>query len=108
MAKRIPCFKIVNVAPDGSYKTLYHGVNRTRVLPKDKWVTAERKWVGEGGVKYWTGFHVIKSLDECNKYLKRFSSKKEPRIIVPIFAKNLRPKVTSRGEVFLAEQIMVC
>ena len=101
-------YKIVDLADDGkTFKTLFHGVDGSRILPMRTWIKAEKKWAGEGGSKYWTGFHVIKDIDKCREYLKRFTDKSKRRAIVWCLAKNLRPKESSRGDVFLAEEIMI-
>ena len=103
----IPCFKIVNYkCPDG-YEILFHGVNGSRKIPFDTWLVAERKWAGEGRTKYWTGFHVF--LEKCivEDYLLRFTDKTKTRTIIHCYAKGLRPKESSRGNVFLANEMMV-
>ena len=110
ISKSIPlkCYKIMELAADGkSYRTLFHGVKGNRTMPFYTWIKAERKWSGEGGKKYWTGFHVILDREKCERYLKRFSQSKKTRVIVRCIAKNLRPKESSRGMVFLAEEIMI-
>jgi hypothetical protein len=101
-------YKIVDLAKDGkTLKTLFHGVDGSKTLPMRIWIKSEKKWAGEGGSKYWTGFHVIKDIDKCREYLKRFTDKSKRRVIVSCLAKNLRPKESSRGDVFLAEEIMI-
>jgi hypothetical protein len=102
----VHCYKIVDF--DGyRYKVLFHGVNGSRILPFNTWLKAERKWAGEGGNKYWTGFHVFQSKSVCMKYFKRFTDKSKTRTIVECLARNLRPKESSRGNVFLADEIMI-
>lgn len=110
VTKDIPleCYKIMELAADGkSYRTLFHGVNGSRIIPFDTWMKAEIKWGGEGGKKYWTGFHVLLNQEKCERYLKRFSQSKKTRVIVKCIAKNLRPKESSRGMVFLADELMI-
>ena len=98
----------MDLSNDGkAYKTLFHGVNGSRTIPFNVWIKADRKWAGEGGTKYWTGFHVILNVENCGKYIKRFKDKKKTRVIVKCLAKNLRPKESSKGLVFLAEEIMI-
>ena len=104
----VKCYKIMELAADGkSYRTLFHGVNGNRTMPFDTWIKAERKWGGEGGAKYWTGFHVILDQEKCERYLKRFYQPNKIRVIVKCVAKNLRPKESSRGIVFLADELMI-
>lgn len=106
MNKEVVCYKIMDIDEKG-YKTLFHGVNGSRIMPFDTWIQAERKWGGEGGSKYWTGFHVLMTRELCLKYFKKFTDEKKTRVIVKCFAKNLTPKKSSRGMVFLAEWLMI-
>jgi len=104
----IDYYKIVDLTKDKkSIRTLFHGVNGSRIIPFDTWVQAERKWGGEGGRKYWTGFHIFKKLEIAEKYFKRFTDKSKSRIIVKCLANGLRPKESSRGNVFLADEIKI-
>lgn len=106
---KIPCYKIVDLSKDGkNVKFLFHGVlDKTRDIPYDVWIQAKRKWAGEGGQKYWTGIHVFTDIKIANKYFKRFTDKTKKRIIVRCWGKGLTPKISSRGNVFLAKEIMV-
>lgn len=91
----------------GNYKTLFHGLNGSRTLPKNVWLTAIEKMVGDGTSKtrYLSGFHILKSVKECEEYLTYFKTPKN-RVIVPCLARgNIRPKSHSRHPVFLAKQI---
>lgn len=104
----IECYKIMDLSNDGkSYKTLFHGVNGSKILPFDTWVLADRKWAGEGGSKYWTGFHVILTKENCEKYFKKFTDESKTRVIIKCMAMNLRPKESSRGLVYLAEKMLI-
>lgn len=100
------CYKIVDAVPRG-LRFLFHGVDGTKLIPFDTWLTAEVKWAGEGGNKYWTGFHVLKTREDCEKYMERFTDKKKIRTIVECRAKELRPKKSSGGLVFLASKLMI-
>jgi len=97
------CFRIVEVQ-NGLIKTLFHGINGSRIIPRGKWIKAEKKLVDDGGTKYISGFHVLKSRATCQKYLKTFKLTKTKRI-VPVLAKGLRPKSHSRHPVFLASEM---
>ena len=100
------CWKIVEHHEAG-FKTLFHGVNGSRLLPRGKWLTSERKWCGEGvGRKYWTGFHVVTSRELCEKYFALFK-RRDGRGIVECLARGLRKKPGGRPGVMLAKQIMV-
>jgi len=89
------------------FKTLFHGINGSRTMPFDTWIKADRKWAGEGGSKYWTGFHVILSRENCEKYFKRFTDESKTRVIIECLARKLTPKESSRGIVYLAEEILI-
>ena len=106
---RVPCFKIVDLDEDGkNIKFLFHGVfPKDRSIPYYIWLRANQKWAGEGGQKYWTGIHVFISMDIAKKYFAKFTDKTKKRVIVRCWGKNLVPKKSSRGNVFLAEQILV-
>lgn len=103
----VACYKIVNYVIPDEYEILFHGINGTRKIPLDTWLKADRKWAGEGGQKYWTGFHVFLTEYIAEKYLERFTDKKKTRVVVHCYAKGIRPKESSRGNVFLAKELMV-
>jgi hypothetical protein len=91
----------------GAYKTLFHGLNGSRTVPKDVWLTAVEKMVKDGTSKtsYLSGFHILESKEDCEEYLKYFTTEKN-RVIVPCLARgNIRSKSHSRHPVFLAEKI---
>lgn len=91
----------------GVYKTLFHGLNGSRTLPKNVWLEATEKMVGDGTSKtrYISGFHILKSYEECEEYLTYFKIEKN-RVIVPCHTRGkIRPKSHSRHPVFLAKYI---
>jgi len=91
----------------GNYKTLFHGINGSRTMQKDIWLKAVEKMVKDGTSKtsYLSGFHILRSKEECEEYLKYFKSEVN-RVIVPCLAKgNIREKSHSRHPVFLSREI---
>lgn len=102
----VVCYKIMNVRPDGEFTTLYHGVSGDKTIPRDKWIMADKKWAGEGGRKYWTGFHVLLSREQCEKYFEKFTVT-ENRVIIKVLAKNLVAKPSGGGKVFLARWMKI-
>jgi hypothetical protein len=99
-------YKIVEVK-NGQIKTLFHGINNTRVMEKNVWITADKKMVNDGsGTKYISGLHVMLTYDECVKYLQRFKNK-ENKGIVSCYAKYLRKKEHSPHNVYLADTIKI-
>lgn len=101
-------YKIVDEDKPGVFKTLFHGVNKSRVLQFGEWLKAELKQVKDGTSKttYLSGWHIAPSYEECVKYLKAFQHTTKKRI-VKCKAKNVRPKSHSRHEIFLAEYIII-
>lgn len=101
------CYRLVEIGKNGEYKTLFHGVNKSRTLPRGKWLRAEVKWVNDGsGTHYWSGFHVLKSRAECERYFKRFRKRKHRRV-VECLVHGLRPKAHSPHPVLLAAYMKV-
>jgi len=101
-------YRLVDLGRDGSFKTLFHGINKNRVLVKGKWLTCERKVVCEGmnGTKYISAFHVLPSLEECRKFSKIFKNRSNRRII-SLKYRQFRPKRHARGPVLLVNQIFI-
>jgi len=101
-------YKIVEMDPKGNLKTLFHGVNRSRILKVGKWLKADLKMVKDGTSKteYLSGWHIAPTYEECVRYLKAFKHRHNKRI-VKCEAKNIRPKSHSRHKIFLAEHILI-
>ena len=99
-------YKIV-IKENNLIKTLFHGVNRTRILPINSWLKADKKIRKDGsnGKEYLTGFHCFKSKEKAIKFMNRFRTNKN-RIIVECKAKGLRQKPTNQN-VFLADEIYI-
>ena len=100
-------YKIVECQDDGSVKTLFHGVGGSRTIPVGVWLTAEEKMVSDGTskTKYLSGFHVLKTEEDTQAYLSRFTQRIDRLKIVPVHARKLRPKAHSPHPVFLARYI---
>ena len=108
MPKTYNCYRIVEVDDSGNYKTLFHGIAGSRQLPVGKWLKAVKKMVSDGsGTEYLSGFHVLKTLKDCEEYLKKFRNVKTKKII-SIQARGLRRKTHSRHPVFLASYMKIC
>ncbi len=97
-------YKIVEWKNDAPH-TLFHGLNRSRKLPVDKWITAEQKIVDDGGRPYVSGFHVFMFRENAEDYLKRFRAPKDRRIVACL-AKTIWQKPTNEL-VWLAERIKI-
>jgi hypothetical protein len=87
--------------------TLFHGINGTRKLPIGKWVKAEiKKNIRDGvGKRYTSGIHIVDGLEEAKSYTKKF--RRKDRVIVPCYAKGLKPKTHSRHKVYLADEVKI-
>jgi hypothetical protein len=101
-------YKIVELDQKGNIKTLFHGIDGSRVLSLNTWLNAEMKFVKDGTSKteYLSGWHILESPQECRDYLEFFKHKHNKRI-VKCKAKNVWPKSHSRHPVFLAEKIFI-
>jgi len=101
-------YKIVDYE-DGKIKTLFHGLNGSRTLPTNIWLTADQKLVRDGstGTLYMSGWHVLSTYEECEQYLKKFINIKHKRIIECEVGGELRQKEHSRDNVFLADRIRI-
>lgn len=99
-------YKIVEHKGDNIY-TLFHGINGTRKLERDIWITGVNKPnVQDGkGTRYTSGIHVVDGLDEAKSYMKRF--RKKDRIIVRCYATGLRKKEHSKSAVYLANKVKI-
>jgi hypothetical protein len=89
-------------------KTLFHGVNGTRIMPVGVWLAAEKKMVtdGSGQQKYLSGFHIMPDIGSCLKYLHRFTNLKT-KAFACVEVERIRPKPGSRDPVFLADSMMI-
>ena len=98
-------YKIFRLTPQFDVKFLYHGVERNRFVPHNKWISATERMVRDGsnGREYTSGFHVFLTLKIANKYIKRFKNTKFLRVLV-CYAKELRQKPTNK-DVYLASQL---
>ena len=101
-------YKIVELDGKGNIKTLFHGLNGSRVLKTGKWIKADIKPVKDGTSKttYMSGWHIIPSKEECVEYLQFFKHR-DNKTIVKCKAKKIRPKSHSRSNVYLAEKIFI-
>lgn len=94
---------------NGKLRFLYHGVNKSMVVPAGQWIKAEVREVsdGSGGKKYKSGFHVLMTEEEALKYLEKFSTRKHIKEIVEVEVRNIWPKEHSTSPVFLAEEMKI-
>lgn len=100
-------YKIFDTKGD-DYLFLYHGINKSRKVSKNKWLTADRKLVSDGSNKnkYEGGFHFLKTLKEAKTYLTKFSTRRKNKVIIKVGVKNIRKKPTGNS-VWLADELFV-
>ena len=98
-------FKIAERAPDGTIKTLFHGVKGCRTIPKGIWIESELKWVNDGNSQsYWSGWHVLPTQEDAEQYLTRFKNRKDRLTIVKCNIKgNTWAKEHANAPVILAQ-----
>jgi hypothetical protein len=96
---------------NGKVMSLFHGTNRSRVIPIDVWHKANIKTVKEGtnGKPYMSGWHFLKSKADADSFFERMFRAKENRYVIRCYVRgNIRPKSNSkRGSCLLADEIMI-
>lgn len=104
----IEAYRIVE-EKNGEYYSLFHGTNRSRKLPRGIWIKADKKLVKDGtrGTYYRSGFHVLTSKEEAEKFFAKLFRIYKNRKVIKVLAKGLRPKGHSRHEIFLADEMYV-
>jgi hypothetical protein len=100
-------YKIVERKNNRLY-SLFHGNNGTRVIPLGQWVQADVKKVHDGtnGTPYTSGWHIIATVGEARRYLRKFSADRT-LTIVPCRARGVSPKHHSRYDVHLAKALFI-
>ena len=109
--KILKYYKIFDAKNDMPH-TLFHGVQKSRLLPLDEWITAEVKNVSDGsaGKVYRSGFHVLKHFEETKNFFMNQFRIFDHRVISIIDVdvdSGIWPKKHSRGNVFLAKKIRI-
>lgn len=106
--KRKPAeaFKIVEVVDD-QIKTLFHGVDRSRVMEPGIWIEGDVKTGRDGTGKKWykTGWHSLPSLEEAEEYMTRFTQRTDRLHIAQCQIKDVWLKPQSPNTVFLSRWI---
>ncbi|URC15236.1 ribonucleotide reductase [Paraglaciecola Antarctic GD virus 1] len=79
-------FKIVE-SYSGGLRSLFHGTNGTRHFPVGEWVTAQIRENAKDGTSkttYRSGYHVLKTYEECTAYLSKFKRRLDNLRIVEV------------------------
>lgn len=89
-------------------KTLFHGVQGSRLLPLGEWIIAEQKMVTDGSRQslYLSGFHAYPSLAAVKQWLKS-AKKLENRVIVKVQIEGLRDKPNAVRPTILADRMKI-
>lgn len=105
----LKAFKIFEVDPSGLPRALFHGMNGTKLFEFGKFYTADVKTVCEKKKNpYLSGIHCVLSDEHMGKYLKRFSVKRLPKLVViEIQVWSVRPKPTKGSLAHLAESMRI-
>ena len=89
--------------------TLFHGISGSRKMQMNTWLTADIKPVRDGSRNkaklYQSGFHTLLTLDECRKFLNKFTASRELAIVECEIGDNYWPKKHSPANIILAEKI---
>jgi len=93
---------------DGYFKTLFHGINGSKLVPVDTWLEADHKWCsdGSGGTRYLSGIHVLLDYEEALDYLENFKDHTD-KVIVMCEVEDYRKKEHARHPVFLASKCRI-
>ena len=79
-------YRIVEIK-DGKVKPLFHGIRGRREFPLDTWVKADMKMVKDGSstFTYLSGFHVLRTKQEAEKFFSTMFRIKKDRYIIPCY-----------------------
>ena len=102
-------YKIVEERTIGTFCFLHHGINGSKKIPLNKWISADIKENirdGSGNRRYTSGIHIIDGMENVINYRNRFKSSKN-YTIVKCYARGLRKKEHSKNYVLLANSIKV-
>jgi len=102
----IRAYKIVEIV-DGEVRTLFHGLNGSRNMPRGVWLKALIRPVRDGssGTWYMSGWHVFRKLVDCYHYKDKFTSRLELLRCVPCHVRLMWLKQHSPSPVVLAKWI---
>jgi hypothetical protein len=96
---------------DDKIQTLFHGVNGSRTIPMNEWLTASVKEVTDGtretSTKYMSGFHVFKHKEDCRKFIGRFRKERDLVMVECEVKGKMWEKSHSPAPVILVEKMKV-
>lgn len=105
----LKAFKVFEVDPSGLPHALFFGMEGTKLFEFGKFYKADVKTVCEKKRSpYLSGIHCVMSEDHMRKYLKRFSVKRLPKLVViEIQVWSVRRKPTKGSLAHLAESMRI-
>lgn len=103
-ATKLTTYRLMEKDDKGNFKTLFHGINGSKIIPLGKTLFADHKQVRDGSGKKWydSGFHSIETLPLLYKYLKFFKRRREKLVIGVVEVQGLFGKPNSREGVILS------
>jgi hypothetical protein len=96
-------YRIFERDAQGQMRTLFHGVDGSRLILPYKWHEATIKIVNDGGQDYWSGFHVFWNRTFGHEYLKRFDRDKRDLVVCPVDVKGELWHKPTNDDVILAQ-----
>ena len=102
-------YKVFDVHPkEGVPQFIFHGVNKSRTMPFNMWLEAEKKWVTDGScsTKYLSGFHVFPDEESIREWCRTVTNI-ENRAVAKVSVKGKRNKSHSKHSVILADKMHV-
>jgi hypothetical protein len=92
-------------------QTLFHGVNGSRTIPMNEWLTAKIKLVTDGtretSTQYMSGFHVFAHKEDCRKFIGRFKKERDLVMVECEVGGKMWKKSHSPAPIILAEKMKV-
>lgn len=89
-------------------KTLFHGIDGSRLLPIGKWIKAERKMVSNGSRThpYLSGFHSYPDLEAAIRWLQG-AKNVVGRVVVKVKIDGCREKPNAVRETILSDWLLI-
>jgi hypothetical protein len=99
-------YKICEVK-DGKIKTLFHGVNNSKVVKQGVWIEGEVKQGRDGSGDRWylTGWHTLPTLEDAKAYMSNFNKRLDLLHIIECEVKDTWLKEHSNANVILSRWI---
>ena len=103
-------YKIMEQEPLGTFKTLFHANNGSRIVPAKQWVKAQKRLGVKDGTQkttYDSGWHTLPTYSEALAYFSKFKVKANRCIVEVLIEDNPRSKEHSPSNVSLSDQLFI-